>query len=290
MQETQSPHLPNPTILGLGAACGPGFLMFAHYMEWQLPSWAIILIGVVSIAGLLVAIVGYCISTLKWLRHLRNNPPGWSRAMGRNLVPWILGIMGFAGVLLLAGTAIGAVFYFGQGKAVTAVKAATPPEQFVKEPTLTKWVDEKHPLVFLGTPTRTTDRLRVLVEYSIYRNGWMSPVRFELDPVKEPIKGKRFTLPVAHTGTKQNGGVEDLWWGTDPQSGNLVTNNPLYEGNVAATLTRGRIVIVGPDNKEQNATYFEIVRGLNDQNGNVRFMILQGREVSDWVSEWEKET
>jgi hypothetical protein len=159
---------------------------------------------------------------------------------------------------------------------------------FIKEPVLTSWTDAKHPLMFLGTPTMTTDRLRVVVEYSLYRVGWMSPVRFELDQVKEPIKGKRFTLPMAHAGTKQNGGLEDLWWGTDPRSDNLVTNNPVYENNSAAALTRGRIVIIGPDNKEQNALYFEIVRGLNDQGGNIRFRVLHGPEVADWISEWEK--
>jgi hypothetical protein len=162
-------------------------------------------------------------------------------------------------------------------------------EQFLKDAVLADWSDNpKEPLIFLGTPTLTTDRLRVVVEYSIYRNGWMSRVRFEVDPIKEPIKGQRVKVPVAHVGTKQNGGMEDLWWGTDPHSANLVTNNPIYASG-PASLTRGRVVIIGPNNKEQNAVYFEIVRAPNDATGNLKFMVLQGREVGDWISDWEKD-
>lgn len=160
-------------------------------------------------------------------------------------------------------------------------------EQFLKDPVLGIWLDPKTPLVFLGTPTQTTDRLRLLVEYSLYRNGWMSPVRFEIYPIKEPVKGQRVKVTVARIGTKQNGGMEDLWWGTDPSSDNLVANNPVYAGG-AATLTRGRIVVIGADNKEQNALYFQIVRATNDEKGNPRFTILQGRDVTDWISDWEK--
>jgi hypothetical protein len=195
-------------------------------------------------------------------------------------------------VILVLGAA-GAAYGFGlrASAAPDSPPTAQPVrEQFLKDAVLAAWSDNpKEPLMFLGTPILTTDRLRVLVEYSLYRNGWMSRVRFEVDPIKEPVKGQRVKVPLAHIGGKPNGGAEDLWWGTDPSSANLVINNPVYSSH-SVSLTRGRIVIIGTNNKEQNAVYFEIARAPNDASGNIKFMVLQGREVGDWVSDWEKDS
>lgn len=194
-------------------------------------------------------------------------------------------------VLAIAGASYGFGLRSSQpSEEKLGTRASSVREQFLKDAVLAAWSDNpKEPLMFLGTPMLTTDRLRVVVEYSLYQNGWMSPVRFEVDPIKNPVKGQRVKVPLAHTGSKPNGGAEDLWWGTDSSSANLVTNNPVYSPH-SVSLTRGRIVIIGTNNTEQNAGYFEIVRAPNDASGNIKFMVLQGREVADWISDWEKDS
>jgi hypothetical protein len=47
------------------------------------------------------------------------------------------------------------------------------------------------PLSFGGTSVVTAERLRVFVDYSEYRSGWMPKTRAFIGELKEPVKGKR---------------------------------------------------------------------------------------------------
>lgn len=236
-----------------------------------------------------VAFILFGTATLMLLIPACHHARNWHQARkGRGMYgfdSWlVLGPLAAVAAIALA------LFFYGLGLRSSSVPDRARPalsEPFVKDPVLAFGADEKAPLVFLGTPTLTTDTLRVVVEYSIFNNGWMSPVRYEIDPIVNPVRGQRAKVQVASIGSRPNGGVNDLWWGTDPSSDKPVTNNPVYDAIVAVSLTRGRIVVIGPKNEEQNAVYFEIVRGLNDQKGNIRMNVLQAREVADWISEWE---
>src|SRR5712692_4092192 len=62
----------------------------------------------------------------------------------------------------------------------------------------------------------TTDRLRVSVDYSLYRNGWMQIIRAPIGEIKEPVKGQRVGIALITTAANRPGaGSNDLWWG-DP--------------------------------------------------------------------------
>src|SRR5258706_13355286 len=43
-------------------------------------------------------------------------------------------------------------------------------------------------------PTITTDRLRVYIDYSYYKAGWMQKVRAPIGEIKEPVAGVHVTL------------------------------------------------------------------------------------------------
>jgi hypothetical protein len=102
--------------------------------------------------------------------------------------------------------------------------------------------------------------------------------------MKDPVKGQYVRAQLAYKGTKQNGGANDLWWGSDHTLSYPVAT-PVYS-DMPVALTRGRVVVIGPSNKEQYI-YFELTRVANDSNGQFSFSIIQGRDLYDWVSRWE---
>ena len=159
-------------------------------------------------------------------------------------------------------------------------------EEFLKNATLIPgFGKDEPPLIFGGTSTLTAERLRVFVDYSSYRSGWMQRVRIPIGEMKDPVRGQFVKVQLAYEGSKPNGGVNDLWWGSDTTTAYPLAT-PVY-GDLPVALTRGRIVVIGPSNKEQNI-YFELTRVVNE-NGQFRFAIIQGRDLYDWVSRWEAE-
>jgi hypothetical protein len=156
-------------------------------------------------------------------------------------------------------------------------------EEFLKNTAVTIGLGDEMPIGFGGTSTLTTERLRVFVDYSMYRSGWMSRVRVPIGEISDPVKGQFVRIQLAYKGTKPNGGTLDLWWGSNPAPAHPI-QTPMYANEPVAT-ARGRVAIVGPDNKEQY-TYFELMRAPNE-NGQFRILILQGGAVDDWISKWE---
>ena len=251
--------------------------------------------GYVSPASALVLAV---IATLLLFVPACHHSHAWHRARksdGRNgLDSWYF----IAPCLVVAILAIaGAAYGFGlrasasqeePNKAAPAQSVSPTREEFLKNATvIIGFGADQPPIAFGGTSTLTTERLRVFVDYSIYRSGWMMRVRLPIGEIKDPVKGEYVRIPLAYRGSKPNGGAEDVWWGSDPSPSHPVSN-PVF-GQIPVSLTRGRIVVIGPSNKEQYV-YFELLRVANDPtNGEFRFMILQGRDVYDWIAHWEAE-
>jgi hypothetical protein len=189
---------------------------------------------------------------------------------------------------------VGAAYGVGlRSSSSTEEKATALPnphaEEFIKNGTLIlgfNFDGSEVPLAFGGTATLTTERLRVLVDYSAYRSGWMSRVRVPIGEIKDPVKGQFVKVQLVYKVRKANGGTYDLWWGSDPAPAHPVSV-PVY--NEAIAPTRGRVVVLGPNGKEQHI-YFELLRAPNDPNGQMRILILQGREVADWIASWEAES
>ena len=86
--------------------------------------------------------------------------------------------------------------------------------------------------------------------------------------LKSVVRGERQTFQLIFRATVP-GADSDLWWG-DPTKGYGVMS-----------INHVRLVVIGPDNKEQHF-YFEIIKGL----GNQPLTILLEKEV-DWIHQWK---
>jgi hypothetical protein len=260
------------TVLGLGLKIIAYFVAFgvtgALVMSW------------VSASG--TGIIGFTVLIL--ILTAINLIPKWRTQLAFALLAVSI-VCGILAVILIIQTKSPAAA--ADTKEVEKINSAKSRPEFLRNAVLgIGFNDEQPPLAFGGTSMLTTERLRVFVDYSIYRSGWMSRVRVPIGEIKDPAKDEYVRIQLAYKGTKQNGGVNDLWWGSDSAPAHPVAN-PVY-GELPVTFTRGRVVVIGPSNKEQYV-YFELTRIANDANGQFRFAILQGRDVSDWINRWETE-
>jgi hypothetical protein len=139
------------------------------------------------------------------------------------------------------------------------------------------------PLMLQAASTATTDRLRVFVDFSEYRNGWMPKTRAFIAEIKEPVKGKTEHVPLIVQASKENAGQNTLWWG-DPSQDHAVTT-PLYSSNIPAILVRARLAILGPAGEQHH--YFMLVRGA--ENVGTYVGVLPEYDSGDWIESWENE-
>ncbi len=109
MQLQASHHQNAATAAGFG---GPGFLMFAKYMEWHVPDWAVIIIGLASAGLLAYSAIVYAGVAWTWCRKFFGPHSSPIReVMRRNLIPLMLSAIAVAAVLLLAVAIGGTVLY-----------------------------------------------------------------------------------------------------------------------------------------------------------------------------------
>jgi hypothetical protein len=139
------------------------------------------------------------------------------------------------------------------------------------------------PLMLQATSIATSERLRMFVDYSEYRNGWMPRTRAFIGEIKEPVRGKIERLPLIVQATKENAGQNTLWWG-DPTQNNAVTT-PSYSSNIPAILVRARLSVLGPSGEQHH--YFMLVRDA--ANTGTYVGILPEHDSGDWIESWEKE-
>jgi hypothetical protein len=141
------------------------------------------------------------------------------------------------------------------------------------------------PLSLIGTSTMTTDRLRVFVDYSEYRSGWMEKTRAFIGEIEEPVKGQTEHLQlIYYQQDRPNAGQNKLWWG-EPSKEHPVTASTFDGAPLPAVLVRATLAIVG-SNGEQHY-YFLLVRGA-DNIGKLVGIISQ-HEAGDRIGSWEKE-
>jgi hypothetical protein len=139
------------------------------------------------------------------------------------------------------------------------------------------------PLALQGISVVTTDRLRMFVDYSEYRSGWMPRTRAFIGEFKEPVKNAIERLQLIYSQKKENAGANTLWWG-DPQQNNAVTT-PLYTSTIPAFIVRARVAIIGPSGEQHY--YFLLVRDA--ANDGTYVGIIPEHDSGDWIEAWEKD-
>lgn len=141
------------------------------------------------------------------------------------------------------------------------------------------------PLTLNGTATVTTDRLRVAIDYSEYRSGWMEKARVFIGEIKEPIKGQTEHLQlIYYQKDRPNAGQNKLWWG-EPTKEHPVTASMFDGAPLPAILIRARLAIIGA-NGEQHY-YFLLVRSA--ENIGTQVGVISQHEAGDWIGKWESE-
>jgi hypothetical protein len=142
------------------------------------------------------------------------------------------------------------------------------------------------PLSLFATPAATSDRLRIFVDYSEYRSGWMERTRAFIGEFKDPVKDKAEQLQLIYSAIRPNGGQNNLWWG-DPSQNHPVVASSISDGNpLPAVLVRGRVVIVGSNGEQHH--YFVLVRARGNDAG-TQVGIIPEHDSGDWIEDWEKE-
>jgi hypothetical protein len=139
------------------------------------------------------------------------------------------------------------------------------------------------PLSLQATSVVTAERLRVFVDYSEYRSGWMPKTRAFIGELKEPVKGKIERLPLIYSATKESAGTNTLWWG-DPSQNNAVTT-PAYSPSIPAIIVRARVAVIGPSGEQHY--YFMLVRGA--ENVGTYVGVIPEHDSGDWIESWENE-
>jgi hypothetical protein len=152
--------------------------------------------------------------------------------------------------------------------------------EYVKEIGL--GVGSERPLVLQATSLVTADRLRVAVDYSEYRSGWMPKTRAFIGEIKEPVKGKTERLQLIYVAAKANGGTDNLWWG-DPTQNHAVTASTLNGSPLPAIVVKGRVAIIGSDGEQHY--YFILIRGV--ENIGTYVGIIPQYDLGDWIESWE---
>ena len=141
------------------------------------------------------------------------------------------------------------------------------------------------PLLLNGTSAVTTDRLRVFVDYSEYRSGWMEKTRAFIGEIKEPVKGQTEHLQlVYYEKDRPNAGQIKLWWG-EPTKDHPVTQSIFDGAPLPAVLIRARLAIVGPSGEQHY--YFLLVRSA--ENVGTQVGVIAQHDSGDWIENWEKE-
>jgi hypothetical protein len=141
------------------------------------------------------------------------------------------------------------------------------------------------PLILNGISAVTTDRLRVFVDYSEYRSGWMEKARATIGEIKEPVKGRTEHLQlIYYQKDRPNAGQNALWWG-EPSKEQPVVASTFSGSPLPAILVRARLAIVGPEGEQHY--YFLLVRG--GENIGTGVGVIQQHELGDWITEWESE-
>jgi hypothetical protein len=156
-----------------------------------------------------------------------------------------------------------------------------PGPQYVKEIGLGPGAGPE-PLFLQATAAVTAERLRVFVDYSEYRSGWMSRTRAFIGEIKEPVKGKTERLQLIYSAVKANGGTNNLWWG-DPSQNHAVSSSTFNGSPLPAIIVRGRVAIIG-SNGEQHY-YFILLRGA--ENIGTQVGIIPEHDSGDWIESWE---
>src|SRR5260370_11475138 len=155
--QTHSGHQSATTTAGLG---GPGFLMFAKYMEWHVPGWAVVCIGIGSVG--LLAYSGFIYARLGWAWSRRLIGPHSSqvrKVLGRKLIPIMIGAAVLASITLLA-VAVGLVLMYRAGSFDSkapdiVINAPSPIAVPASPPTYGKLVANEPP----GIPEETARRV-----------------------------------------------------------------------------------------------------------------------------------
>jgi hypothetical protein len=137
-------------------------------------------------------------------------------------------------------------------------------------------------LTLQGAAAVTDERLRVFVDYSEYRNGWMPKSRAFIGEIKEPVKGKIERLQLVYPGTRPDGGTINLWWGNPSE--NHAVSQP-YNPGIPAIIVRGRIAILG--SKGEQHYYFMLVREAETKGPYVG--VIHEHDLGDWIGVWEDE-
>lgn len=102
-------HQTATTTAGIG---GPGFLVFAKYMEWQLPAPLIWVVGIVSCGLLLYSVIVYARAIWAWLRNTLDSRPQIREAARRKLIPVLIWMAVVASLALVAVSVTALVMYY----------------------------------------------------------------------------------------------------------------------------------------------------------------------------------
>jgi hypothetical protein len=138
------------------------------------------------------------------------------------------------------------------------------------------------PLSLLAIPAVTADRLRIVVDYSEYRSGWMPKTRAFIGEIKEPVKGKTERLQLIYSAVRPNGGTNNLWWG-DPAQDHAVSASTFNGSPLPAIIVRARVAIIGPGGEQHY--YFILIRDA--ENRGTQVGIIPEHDSGDWIESWE---
>jgi hypothetical protein len=144
-------------------------------------------------------------------------------------------------------------------------------------------IGSPEPLSLQAISAVTTDRLRVFIDYSEYRSGWMPRARAFIGEFKEPVKGSSERLQLIYSAKKDNAGENTLWWG-EPSQNNAVTT-PTYSSTIPAFIVRARVVVIAPSGEQHY--YFMLVRGADNVGTYVG--VIPEYDSGDWISQWEQD-
>lgn len=144
------------------------------------------------------------------------------------------------------------------------------------------------PLTFWGTPLITVDKLRVFVDHKEYFGGRWTPniTRAEIGDLRDVVKGTYREIALVHEAN--SGPLKALRWGPPTLNQDIPMPQEITSGSfgvMPAIPIRMRVVIIGPDNKEQYF-YTEMLE-LTDNPNNQRFIIIHDDQRPAWAMAWE---
>jgi hypothetical protein len=225
----------------------------------------------------------------------------WLRMRSKYWYPSLMGtlIAGYAGIFIYAEVVTPPGSHSSPSPAASQVSAPQqpgvlcwdgpcPPTHLKPGPKYLKEIGigagpAGEPLFIGGTSVVTADRLRVYVDFSEYRSGWMPKARAFIGEIKEPVKGKIERLQLIYYAVKENAGGNNLWWGNPSQNSALTI--PLYPSTTPAIIVRARVAIIGPSGEQHY--YFMLVRGAENKGTDVG--VLPEHDSGDWIESWENE-